>query len=174
MGRRSFCRIWAAPSCCRTSRLSSSCRRYLIRSLTLSGDAEPSVPCHPLSLQPPPHPVPTYPGSRAPGGTRHLPGSPGRCRWPGARSSSCTSPCSAGLLLTVPGAAWGTPGLGLSLPPPVLDYPGTAQPAGTGVPSTDGPPRPCPPPRYRPPLIPQRPPGPGTARIPPPGAGAPQ
>lgn len=44
----------------------------------------PAAPCHS-----------TYPGSRAPGGRRPLPGSPRRCRWPAAHSSSCTSPCSA-------------------------------------------------------------------------------
>lgn len=36
MGRRSFCTIWAAPSCCRTSLESSSWRKYLIKSFTLS------------------------------------------------------------------------------------------------------------------------------------------
>lgn len=49
MGRRSLCRICAAPSCWRTSLVSSSCLKYRIRSFTLSSERikhRPVTPGH--------------------------------------------------------------------------------------------------------------------------------
>lgn len=98
IGRRSFCTIWPAPSCCRTSRVSSSWRKYLIKSFTLSAtQAEKSQEgdrckwffCHQHILR---HLKNTHLNNQLPCGRCLPPDSQERCTLPKAHNSFWIGP----------------------------------------------------------------------------------